>query len=90
MLWEHRRAPRLRCLRPARCVFDKGYSVIEVTVKNISQSGARISSRDIKNLPATFELWIPDGFGEDKRRLVRRVWIRGDTAGVTFNDAFKV
>lgn len=90
MFWQRRRAPRARCLRPARCVFDKGYSTIEVTIRNISQSGARISGPDVRNLPASFELWIPDGFGDDKRRLARRVWMRGDTVGLSFNDAFKV
>lgn len=90
MFWQRRRAPRARCLRPARCVFDKGYSTIEVTIRNISQTGARISGPEVKSLPASFELWIPDGFGDDKRRLARRVWTRGDTVGLSFNDAFKV
>ena len=81
---EHRRAPRTRCLRKARCVYNKGCSSLEVFLRDISQSGARISGDGIKYLPNTFELWIHHESGEDERRFARRVWTRDDIAGVAF------
>jgi hypothetical protein len=81
---EHRRAPRTRCLLKARCVYNKGCSSLDVLMRDISKSGARICGEGIRFLPNTFELLIQRGGGEDERRFVRRVWTNGDLAGVAF------
>ena len=83
---EHRRAPRTRCLRQARCVFHKGFSVLDVTVRNASATGARISGDELICLPDEFELGIHDGYGEYKMRRVRLVWRREKMAGVQYID----
>ncbi len=81
---EHRRAPRTRCLQRARCVYNKGCSTLDVLVRDISASGARICGPDVRFLPNTFEILIHRASGEDDRRYARRVWTNGDTAGVAF------
>ena len=84
---EHRRAPRHRCYRQARCVFNKDYSDLDVIVRNISDTGACISGVELICLPDRFELWIHDGYGGYSKRLARRVWTHGERAGVAFVDS---
>ena len=63
---EKRRSPRVLRLRKARCVFDNGSSSLDVTLRNISFTGANIVSftaDTLISLPPTFEFQILDGFG---------------------------
>ncbi len=63
---EKRRAPRVLRLRKARCVFNDGSSSLDVTLRNISFTGANIVSFTGENiasdalscLPPTFEFQI--------------------------------
>jgi PilZ domain len=79
---------RQRCLRQARCVFKRGYSNVEVTLRNSSELGALIEGPDLAWLPERFELHIHSGFGVYSRRPVRLVWSRGECAGLQFLDAY--
>jgi hypothetical protein len=81
---ERRRAQRHRCLRMARCVFNHEQSDLEVTLRNLSDTGARISGDELICLPEAFELHIHDGFGGFEMRKVRRVWMTGQAAGLEF------
>jgi len=91
---EKRRSPRVLGLRKARCVFDNGSSSLDVTLRNISFTGANIISFTCANiaddplicLPPTFEFQILDGFGGYSARHARLVWSRGATAGIEFID----
>ena len=83
---EKRRAPRVRRLLQARCVFNGGSSTLDVTLRNISPLGARIAGDALICLPPTFELRILDGFGGYSARRSRLVWSRGATAGIEFID----
>ncbi len=91
---EKRRSPRVLRLRRARCVFNNGSSSLDVTLRNISFTGANIvsfTSTDIAGdalscLPPTFEFQILDGFGGYSAHHARLVWSRGATAGVEFTD----
>ncbi len=83
---EKRRAPRARRLREARCVFNHGSSLLDVTVRNISPFGARITSGGVIRLPPTFELRILDGVGGHSARRARLVWCKGAIAGIEFID----
>ena len=83
---EKRALARARQSRPARCVFNGGATVLEVAVRNISPLGARIVGAGVAGLPATFELRIPDGFGDYSARQARLVWSRGAAAGLRFID----
>ena len=91
---EKRHSPRALRLRKARCVFDNGSSSLDVTLRNISFTGANIISFTCTNiahdplscLPRTFEFQILDGFGGYSARHARLVWTRGATAGIEFID----
>ena len=88
------RSPRVLRLRKARCVFDNGSPSLDVTLRNISFTGANIISFTGANLagdaltclPPTFEFQILDGLGGYSGRHARLVWSRGATAGVEFTD----
>ena len=84
---ERRRAPRARCFRQARCVFNNGQSAIDVTLRNLSETGAKITGDALICLPESFDLHVHDGFGQYQVRRVRRVWLRGGAAGLVFVDA---
>jgi PilZ domain len=81
---DKRRAKRSRCLREARCVFNKGCSNFSVLVRNISETGARLAGSELFCLPEEFELQIINGPGSISARRVRRMWIRQDSIGVFF------
>jgi hypothetical protein len=83
---EKRRTIRARRLRQARCVFNGGSSTLDVTLRDISPLGARITGDALACLPPTFELRILDGLGGFSARQVRLVWTRGATAGIEFID----
>ena len=76
MLNEKRRAPRTRCLREGHCVFNNGCSDLNVLVRNISSTGAKLCGDELHCLPEEFELRIYDGFGAFTSRRVKRVWTR--------------
>ena len=83
---EKRRMPRARAFRKGRCVFNSGSSTLDVTLRDISPTGARISGDELICLPRAFEVRILDGFGGHSSRQARLVWIRGRTAGLEFTD----
>ena len=83
---EKGRSPRVRRLRQARCVFNNGSSSLDVTLRNISRTGANIAGDTLICLPPTFEFQILDGYGGYSARLARLVWSRGATAGIEFTD----
>jgi hypothetical protein len=83
---QKRRAPRARRYRQARCVFNQGSSSLDVLLRDISTTGARIAGDALICLPPTFEFQIHDGFGGYSSRQARLVWSRGATAGIEFID----
>ncbi len=84
---DKRRAARARRLRDGRCVFNKGYSSLNVLVRNLSSTGARLSGDELICLPEQFELQINDGFGAYASHWVKRIWRRADMMGVAFIDS---
>ncbi len=83
---EKRRVPRSRVFRKARCVVDTGGLTLDVTIRDISLNGARITGEGLDVLPQTFEVRILDGYGRYSSRQARLVWARGRTAGLEFLD----
>jgi hypothetical protein len=79
---EQRRAStRSRTLLEGQIIFDKRLSRVECTVRDISETGARIIFANPARVPPEFELRIP------KRKLARQarvVWYDGQTYGVMF------
>jgi len=84
---EKRRASRARCLRAARCVFNKGFSDYTALVRNVSATGAKLTGEDLFRLPDEFELRMANSVGGTTVRRVRRVWSRPDSIGVEFLEA---
>jgi hypothetical protein len=84
---ERRRAVRTRCLREGSCVFNKGCSILNVVVRNISATGAKLTGDELICLPEEFELKINEGFGVFASHRVKRVWSRADAIGVAFIDS---
>ena len=83
---EKSRCPRVRRLRRARCVFNNGSSSLDVTLRNISATGANIVGDALICLPPTFEFQILHDFSGYSGRQARLVWSRGATAGIEFTD----
>ena len=81
---DRRRAARARCLREAHCVFNKGYSDLNVLVRNISATGAKLTGDELFCLPEEFELQMMNGQGALTARRVKRMWSRADSIGVQF------
>jgi hypothetical protein len=78
---ERRKAPRHRALKAGKIIFNRHLSVIDCTVKNLSDDGACLVVTSPVGLPDTFELQIPiDSFN----RSCRVVWRSSNKIGVTF------
>lgn len=82
---EQRRASqRSRTLLEGHIVYNNRLSRMECTVRDLSETGARIVFAQPVKVPAEFELQIP------KKKLVRRaqvIWYDGQNHGVMFLDS---
>ena len=78
---ERRSSKRWGAYLKGRIVFNNRSSVLDCTVRNLSDTGAGISFAGISPLPTEFELEIPNrGF----RAHGRLIWSRGTNHGVMF------
>lgn len=77
---EHRQATRMRRLKDAQLVFNGRNSVMNCTVRNASEAGAKLVMAEPHMVPAEFELTIS---GSDAR-LARKIWFKGGEMGVKF------
>ena len=83
---EHRRFPRARRFRQALCIFNSGSSSLDVTVRDVSASGARVIGDGLLFLPKTFELRIHESDDLYSVRSARLIWTDGRNAGLEFID----
>ncbi len=81
---DQHRSVRMPQYRRARCFFNNGSSSLDVTLRNMSTSGARVVGENLLCLPQTFELHIYEGGGAHSVRSARMVWTDGTTAGLKF------
>ena len=58
---EHRAATRQRELKGGRIVINGGFSTFQCTVRNLSETGARLKVSGIVGIPDTFQLAMDDG-----------------------------
>ena len=58
---EHRASPRQRTLKGGRIVINDGFSTFQCTVRNLSETGARLKVASIIGIPETFQLVMDDG-----------------------------
>ncbi len=79
---EQRRAsPRSRTLLEGHIIYNNRLSRMECSVRDLSETGARIVFAQPVKVPAQFELQIP------KRKLIRQaqiMWYDGQAHGVMF------
>ncbi|NIX78373.1 PilZ domain-containing protein [Microvirga terricola] len=80
---EKRRSKRGRTLLDGRVIFNNRCSVIDCTVRDISESGARITFAHLTQLPSEFELDIPRRGSVVRARVM---WSNGKDAGIVFID----
>lgn len=78
---EGRRAERLRTYIGARAVFNNGQSTMDCQVRNLSQTGAKLTLSESVGLPKAFILEIPSRNKSFKAELR---WRAGDSVGVEF------
>jgi hypothetical protein len=57
---------------------------MDVVIKNASKNGVRIEGGDMSWLPDHFEIQTREPNGVQRRRQVRRVWVRNTAAGLQF------
>ncbi|MBL0406313.1 PilZ domain-containing protein [Microvirga aerilata] len=83
---ERRSSRRWNTFLNGRIVFNNRCSVLSCTVRDLSETGARISFADVSALPEEFELEIPN---RGMRVYGRLMWSRGATHGVMFFDKLR-
>ena len=81
---EMRQAERMRAFLRAQIVFNNRMSTIDCTIKNISQTGAKVALSDTLTLPTEFEIDIPQKGRSHRARLV---WRDKEAIGIEFLDA---
>lgn len=81
---EMRQAERMRAFLRAQIVFNNRMSTIDCTIKNISQTGAKVALSDTLTLPTEFEIDIPQKGRSHRARLV---WRDKEAIGIEFIDA---
>jgi hypothetical protein len=78
---EQRQHPRHRTLKAGRIVFNRKFSVMDCTVRNLSDGGACLVLGTVVGIPDQFELTVePDGW----TRLCRVAWKSENRMGVAF------
>src|SRR3954447_6825755 len=78
-----RAAPRMRTLIAAKISFNNGQSTLDCLIRNLSDTGAKLSVSAAVTLPECFDLLIPQ---KSVTRRGRIVWRRGEAMGVRFDE----
>ncbi|MGF9759792.1 PilZ domain-containing protein [Microvirga sp. 0TCS3.31] len=78
---DNRRSPRSRTLLQGRVVFNSRFSLIECTVKDLSDTGAQITFAHPVALPLELELEIPS---KGLSTPAKVAWSSGKTHGLMF------
>lgn len=55
---EKRLSPRRNVVLPAMVVFDGGRTKVRCTIRNISETGAKLEVASVANIPRTFDLVV--------------------------------
>ena len=77
---EQRKSQRLRRLKDGQLVFNDRKSVMNCTVRNVSERGAKLIVSEPYMVPTVFELAIS---GADSK-IARKVWFKENELGVKF------
>ena len=76
-------APRVRTLIAARIAFNNGQSTLDCLIRNLSDTGAKLTFSAAVTLPDCFDLMIPQ---KGVTRRVRVAWRRDQEIGVRFEE----
>ncbi len=83
---DRRSSQRWRTVLKGRIVFNNRCSILDCTIRDLSDTGARIYFADISEIPPEFDLEIPNRRVRVPGRLV---WSRGANHGVMFLNKLK-
>jgi len=78
---ERRKKHRARTFKVGKIIFNRKLSVIDCTVRNLTEEGANLILPNTASLPETFELHIPI---DALKRNCRVIWRLPDRIGVEF------
>ncbi|MCJ2075434.1 PilZ domain-containing protein [Methylobacterium sp. E-016] len=78
---ERRSAPRKRVLKAAKIIFPNGASVMDCTIRNLSDVGAKLTLPSSIGVPEAFTLLIEADDVQHACRIVRR---ENEAIGVRF------
>ena len=81
--FEQRQGKRISTLKKGRIIFNDGHSVVDCTVRNISEIGAGLELPGHVELPGTITLVIEGG----TKRECDIVWSANNRLGVTYVDS---
>jgi hypothetical protein len=84
MTEEHRKTIRHKALKGGRIVFNGGHASVDCTIRNVSESGARLHVDSVLGVPEEFTLMFADG-SAPRECLVK--WRNPSAIGVEFKPA---
>jgi hypothetical protein len=86
-----RRSQRIKTLKSGRIEFNGTFSTLDVTIKEMSETGARLKLSTTFIVPPTFQLLILNtNTGIRERRSCETRWQRGDLVGARFIDPSEI
>lgn len=81
---ELRLARRQRVLKQGKIVFANNMSIVDCTIRDMSETGAKILCGDQVGVPNEFRLMT---MSDNLIRDVKVMWRRGDQVGIKFTSA---
>lgn len=78
-----RSSTRVRTFLKAKLVFNDGNSSLDVVIRDLSETGARLQVGDSVALPDRFDVYIPK---KDETRKARIRWRTDEEMGIVFED----
>lgn len=78
---ERRNAPRGRTFIGGKVDFNNSFCVVDCLVRNMSETGARLTFADTAVIPDQFDLRLPQ---KNQIRRARLIWRHHDQVGINF------
>lgn len=86
VLDDKRRVTRHRVLKEGKIVMLNNWSVVDCSIRDISETGARIRCKDQPAVPSDFRLLL---MAEQRIRDAHVVWRKDDQLGLQFTGEWK-
>ena len=78
---DNRRSQRARSLLKGQIIFNNRFSILDCTIRDISDTGARIAFAHPVEIPAEFDLSVPKKGSTIRAKVV---WSNGNEHGIMF------